>query len=419
MATYRITVIKKDKKSDNTWNVKVRITHKRKMGYIGTEYYVPRSALNNKFEVINSSVNQAVEPIIRKYRRLELELGESLDKLNVKQLTEYLKKDRGLEIDFLHCFDEFTKNMIKLGRKKTFANYNTTKNHLIAYMGSKNLPISFVTSSFLTDLELWLRSHEEIDAKTKKRLTKVCGDTAIGNYMRCIRAVFNDARKRYNNDDIGDIRIKHYPFARYEIPEPDKAENRNLEIDIIRKLRDKELTLSRDILGRDVFMISFYLMGMNTIDLYYCPPEENGRIAYKRSKTKKKRKDNAEISVKLQPELLPYLEKYKGTNTAFNFCDRFSSAENFNKSVDKGLKRVGEAMGLPRSLGSYYARHSWATIAANDCRIDETIVKKALNHSDPSLKITRIYIKKDWTIIDEANRKVLDLLKCEDDSGEE
>ena len=62
-------------------------------------------------------------------------------------------------------------------------------------------------------------------------------------------------------------------------------------------------------------------------------------------------------------------------------------------------------------LEFYAARHTWATLASNDVAIDKYVVHSALNHVDPSMKVTDLYIKKSWDPIDHANRKVLDLAK--------
>jgi hypothetical protein len=414
MATYRLCVIKTDKKSNNTWNVKVRVTHQRKMGYISTDKYIYRDSMDNKYNITDRRVHKGLDYLLTKYSNMELLLGRTIENYSIKQLTDHLKANKIVDIDFFECIDEVIETMRK-DKRKGWKNYNTTKNHMLNYSGLIDFPISMVTSGFLENLEKWLRSHKE------DGIVKECGDTAIYNYMRCIRATFNAARKKYNNDDIGAMQIKHYPFTRYTMPTPDASVHRNLKIEVIRAIRDKKLSLSRDILGRDVFMMSFYLIGMNTVDLFKCPPVADGRITYNRSKTTKKRKksDAALISLKVQPELEYFLEKYKGKETAFNFCERYANSENFNKAVDKGLNRIGEDLKLPKSLGSYYARHSWGTIAANDCDIDEPLVGKCLNHSDPTLKITRIYIEKVWKTVDEANRKVIDLLNEENPKDED
>ena len=56
----------------------------------------------------------------------------------------------------------------------------------------------------------------------------------------------------------------------------------------------------------------------------------------------------------------------------------------------------------------YAARHSWATIARNDCRIDKATVDECLNHVG-NMQLADVYIKKDWRIQWDVNKKVLDL----------
>ena len=54
----------------------------------------------------------------------------------------------------------------------------------------------------------------------------------------------------------------------------------------------------------------------------------------------------------------------------------------------------------------YISRHSWATIALNKVGIDKYIVHAALNHIDDSMKVTDIYIERDFVNENKANTKV-------------
>ena len=56
---------------------------------------------------------------------------------------------------------------------------------------------------------------------------------------------------------------------------------------------------------------------------------------------------------------------------------------------------------------TYAARHSWATIALNKVGIDKYIVHAALNHIDDSMKVTDIYIERDFVNENKANAKVV------------
>ena len=58
-------------------------------------------------------------------------------------------------------------------------------------------------------------------------------------------------------------------------------------------------------------------------------------------------------------------------------------------------------------LEYYAARHSWATIALNKVGIDKYTVHAALNHVDDAMKVTDIYIERDFVMENKANAKVM------------
>lgn len=99
-----------------------------------------------------------------------------------------------------------------------------------------------------------------------------------------------------------------------------------------------------------------------------------------------------------------YLDKER--KRTFNFYKRYSSPACFNKAINIGLKEIGAILKLD-DLEFYAARHSWATIALNKCRIDKYTVHSALNHVDESMKVTDIYLERDFTLENEANEKVI------------
>ena len=74
--------------------------------------------------------------------------------------------------------------------------------------------------------------------------------------------------------------------------------------------------------------------------------------------------------------------------------------------MNRNLKYIGDALGI-ENLTLYAARHSFATIARNDCGVSMDDVAMALNHKSGH-DVTDTYIKKDWKRIDDVNRKVID-----------
>ena len=162
-------------------------------------------------------------------------------------------------------------------------------------------------------------------------------------------------------------------------------------------------------MAKDCFVMSFCLMGMNSVDMYNAKDFDGETLTYERTKTKDRRSDNALIAVKVHPFIRQQIEKYKGKDYLFTFRKRYSSASDFNRSLNIGLKDIGRELNID-NLQFYSARHSMATIAVNDVGISKYVVNDMLNHVEPSMKVTDLYIKKDFTAINEANFRFIDYI---------
>jgi integrase len=158
----------------------------------------------------------------------------------------------------------------------------------------------------------------------------------------------------------------------------------------------------------------FYLIGINSKDLFYMQkPDAQGRINYSRAKTGRK------YSIKLEPEALKIISKYEGEKSLINISARYTKYEDWQKYMNVELKEIGKAIATelkkkdkkasyPGNISTNWARHTWATIARNDCRIDKDDIALCLGHEDSDNRVTDMYINYDYTIIDESNRKVID-----------
>ena len=175
---------------------------------------------------------------------------------------------------------------------------------------------------------------------------------------------------------------------------------------LIKVYKFKGVSGGRAELARDCFILSFCLMGMNSVDMYELKNAANGTIRYNRAKTKDRRSDGAYIEVKIHPFIAPLMKKYKGSNRVFNFSDRYSTAPTFNQNINKGLKEVGKSIGI-NDLQFYQARHTFATLSRNLMRFSKSDVDEALNHVG-TLDIADVYIAKDFSIINDNNYKLIE-----------
>ena len=428
MATFKICVFKNKKRQDGKYPVSIRVYWNKQISYITTEYKVTDKQINQarkKFELKDVFIINELNRRIANYEELKSKkLGNKIYLYTAKELANYFVKETAPSlansIDFIEFARGYIKKVNNQGRTSSANNMIRVVNAMIDFSnGREKVYVSEITSKFLQHFEEFLRS-----PRTMKRINQLgksvtikrpgVSDVTIFNYMTDIRVLFNAALNEFNDEDKGDIRIIHYPFRKYKLkPRPETAK-RNLtleQVQAIVKLSDDKLKFDRGRLARDTFLLSFYFIGMNFTDLYYADRIVDGRLEYERKKTSGRRQDRAFISIKIQPEAFELVEKYqdKTGKRVFNFYQRYSTPHIFSSGVNKGLKQVADACKIPE-LTTYYARHTWATFARNKCGVSKDDVSLALNHVDSASRVTDTYIEKDWSIIDNANRAVLDYI---------
>ena len=413
MATVSAKVFEHHKKTDGTYNVKISVHHKGQRKYIDTVHYVVKKQLTAKMKIKDNFVNDLVEQQLRGYRKIISELGERLTFFNAETLKNYLC-EIDADVDFIKFCAEHIAQTKKEERLATAQNFRLVRNSLIDYFKRDNVSITEINSNMLISYERFLRSERTMERPngqksiTTTKTVKGVSDSGLHNHMRDLRTLFNAARNKYNNDDLGIYRIKHYPFKKYKIGSPPLTKKRNNTLEQVRLIRDcKTEPGSRAEMAKDLYMLSFYLCGTNAVDFYHLTKENirNGRLEYNRSKTKGKRKDNAFISIKIIDEAKPLLEKYIGV-----LATRYVNSDGLNKALEMGMKKIRKLTGLDE-LTLYWARHTFATIARNSCGMSKDDVALALNHVDNEHTTTDIYIAKDWQIVDRVQVKVVGLLR--------
>lgn len=391
MATFKAVIKKGNKRADGTWNVVIRFTHDTKVRFIPTSMYVSKKDITASYKIKNTNIIDRSNDLIKAYRERINELNLELNDIDIDTIVSYIRQKRdkrGVS------FTDFAHQWIAKSEIKGIKNYKTAVNALCSFMGRDNILC------------------EEITIKTMKAFENALKDRprAQSLYPNSIKTIFNAAREYYNDEDNDIIRIKH-SLDKYKPVEQNIAEKRALDVETIRTIFNlpyKHLsTDNRHDLALDCFRLSFCLMGMNSADLYNATEYDGTTIIYDRTKTKDRRRDNAHMQVDITDHIRPTVEKYKGKERVFNFYERFTTMESFNRAINIGLKEVGKEIGIER-LQFYAARHSMATIAVNDVKISKYIVNDMLCHTDQSLRITELYIKKDFRPINEANVKLLD-----------
>lgn len=268
------------------------------------------------------------------------------------------------------------------------------------------------------------------------RLNKFCGDcskitceqitpawiddyyTSLSDLSVNTRAAYVKVLKRAVNYALDRDITTNNVFRHYRI----KTEDTRMRVLPINKLRQfRDLTFQYKYKEyQDMFLLTFYLIGINTVDLSRLTNDNiiDGRIEYRRAKTGKL------YSIKIEPEAWEIINRYKGEKHLIRHFDNYHNYKAYQGTIDNALTRMGppelDENGNPvkfgngqikmdpleKSLSLYWARYSWATYAA-DLDIPKDTISEALGHSHGA-KVTGVYIKYNRDKIDAANRKVID-----------
>lgn len=394
MATFKACV--RTQKKDGTYPVYIMVVHEQKPAYIRTTLTARAKAVK-KGEIKDAFIITQTASIINDY-------VERLNRVyyaewTVNEIKKFLE-DEGGELSFSDHAREYIFNMQKEGRVKPSGNYRSAINSLSSFLKKKDVLFSDLTKK---NVGAWI---ESISNKPRAKAL----------YPNCIRAMFNDGVNKHNDYDMDIIKIKVRPFDGIKIPRedvPDKTEKYITPMNIRRIVNYKTYIRrgernTREQLAADVCKMVFYLCGINLVDLYHMTKDEykDGKLCYHRRKTRGVTGKLAYIEVKVDEEIKYLFDRYAGDgDNLFNFCECYATSDELTTAVNKGIAAICKRFGLNK-VTVYYFRHSWATIAQNDCGASTEQVALCLNHVSAH-KVTTGYIRKSYAPVDKLNAEVV------------
>lgn len=140
------------------------------------------------------------------------------------------------------------------------------------------------------------------------------------------------------------------------------------------------------------------LRGINVIDFCHLDRMEGNMIRYRRSKTR------TLIEIRVEPEALALIRRLRGKGQLLYPLDNVSSYRSYALRLNQRIQAIGARIpGFPK-ITTYWARHTWATLAAR-LDIPKETIARGLGHSSGS--VTDIYIDYDMRKVHNANRKII------------
>lgn len=393
--SYKPVILYQQIKKDGSCNVKIRITHKRKSKYIATTVMALKGEYDKAYRLKPAVLIKMADLMKQIGEVVESKTTFEWDIMEVDEVCSYISEALRPEEEFRLDFFEWADVFMSRRSASSALNYRTALSSFEKFLGTRVLDISKVTSSLMRRFETFLEDKHGKDAR------------AVSLYTSSIAAIHTEARKTYNDNELGKVNIRN-PFEFYTPPKQKPALKRTIEFDTIQKLIDIRGYLSEHHkLAVDIYLLSFCLMGTNVPDLYEARRDEDV-IFYNRAKTKDRRFDKAEMRIRLEPVCNTVVSDMLDIDNerAFNLYKRYKVYRSVADKANDRLKDIAKVLGI-EPFTMYSARHTWASIAYS-IGIPKSLINDCLCHVDPDMSVTDIYIKKDWSILWEANRKVLE-----------
>lgn len=284
-------------------------------------------------------------------------------------------------------YDEYMKNAtIKPG---TYRGYVYIWKAISEHLSEKML-VENITHGTILGLDKYLR-------------TRGLKSTTVRNYLVFLMVLLNYAKR------CGYVQFRVDPFAGYELPKMEVRQSW-LSVDEIKKIRDIESPKRNIIKCRDLFMLSYYLGGINMIDMLNINfNEQTDIIHYVRTKTENRPKMNKFVEFRIPDEAQEIIARYKGAD-GYISVTKFQRKSNCHYFFDLNMPKLAEITGI-KQLIFYSARKSFSQHAF-DLGISESVIDYILGHRvDKGGTSLYAYISVTPEKATKAVRQVLDNLK--------
>lgn len=422
-ATVRVVFRTYDIQKDGTCPFFICITKQRKRKYIATGITLDPKYWDEKKKAIRKSypltlkrdLEQRLKKLVEKYEAAADVLADADEQHDPTSVANKAIEDRKQtrRTTLLAYIDSLVEDMMKARKTGNGLVYRDLRNQLAKFIfdvyHTQDLSFDKVTVKFCNEWENTLRASGTTD-------------NTLSNRFRTLRAVLNRAIAN------GFAKPDTYPFARntaekhkFSIGKFDTStQKRAITREDIRKVENfvpmgshtgqwagmkNTAEVERLTLAKDVFLFSFYVGGINFVDLaklrwnnLATDSDGNIRLSYVRQKT------GGKFSVKLLPAASVIIEQYRqytyrtADSYVFSILDieqhktETQINDRLNKvlgQVNKSLKIIAERAGVDTPLTTYVARHSFATVLRRS-GIATAVISQAMGHKSEA--VTTIYL---------------------------
>jgi hypothetical protein len=337
-----------------------------------TRAHPQRAAINNYLDQLRMKVEDQIRALVLSgeaaplsaYQIRDLLAGRILDAGPGISLAEYYRKVQEEKTpQTARHFENAWRAFVKIDKRVA------------------TMPLSALNADLVRRLDRGLRGLVAINSRN--------------NYI----AKLTQVAKRAHREGLVQEDAGREIHLQYVIPK-----SRALDAEQLRQFFALEPATERAREALDLFKLSFYLRGMNGVDISEAGPGDifNGRLLYDRRKT------GRPYSVKIEPETEALIAARGDRAHLFAPMAKYADYSRYIQDVNEKLRNLAKGAGLP-PVTMYWARHTFASLVIETGGTME-ILAGALGHSYGP-RVTAGYVTLQQRQVDEAVRRVFDYIK--------
>lgn len=345
MATIKLALLRHTRAKDGTYKIRIAVGHRSETHYIVTKYKVNSPSDFTDGIVVHIPNAHAVNI---KLRNLLNDYEERLDRIpcpndyTCQELRDMLKSMRphSSAITFSQVLHQYQSELIEDGRG-SYAGMLANTLRLFNEFSDGETYLSAISANTISDFERWMKRNGS-------------SPSYIGMTISMVRTIVNRAIKQ---------QLVTYPIHPFAYWKRQAYEEREIDISVndLIAIKNSQPIFKKHRLARDIFMLSYYLGGINLIDLLAIDFRGVSVLEYVRHKSRNMKTSDKRISFTIQPEAQELIDKWMNRNTGrLDFGYKFSY-KNFLQYVTRSIKLLAKDLGVPnwRKVCYYSARKSF------------------------------------------------------------
>ena len=375
MATIKLTIIPAKKLKNGSHKIRIAICHKQVTSYIVTRFVIDSESQFKNGQVVNRNDAAIINTKLRNLLNLYQEKLDNIRNIGLYTSAQLKNMLENSSSDEIPTFAEICKLYIKTlleNNQKGYAGIMDRSLRKFTEFTNGDLLITDINKDIISNYDKFLR---------KKSLSKA----SISIELRNIKTIINRAIKEHN------VIIQEHPFNSIKIS-ASRVRDICVSVETINMIRLSNPTSKKLVMARDLFCLSFYLGGINLIDLLDIDFRNMNIISYIRQKAKNMTDEQVVTSFDIPECAKPIIKRWINNKTGKLDFGYKLSYNNFRSYLSKCIQKMCEELGIKEKVVYYSARKTFAQMAS-ELGVPDSIIDYCLGHSDTSRGVIRYYTK--------------------------